>query len=145
MIFRRGGGVRPSTIGRFGVASFQEHFYSGVKEGVAAEIAPDFLLIVLLGIEILPHAGGIYMFITLVPSSVDHPGQGWVVGRALERVVRSLHLGGRKRRGRKRGLIIVSNRLSGSRSRRASVIVEEDGAVGSQGLVHDKEQEVVVL
>lgn len=85
------------------------------------------------------------MFIPLVPSSVDHSGQGWVVGCALERVVRNLHLDGGESRGRWRNKVVVANRLSGPWSRCSSVIVEENSPVGSQGLVHDKEQEVVVL
>jgi hypothetical protein len=49
------------------------------EECIPTKIPFDFLLIILVGVEILPHAGGENMLVPFVPTTINDFCEGWIV------------------------------------------------------------------
>ena len=65
----------------------QEEARSREEERITASIPLDFLLVIFLWIELLPHAGWKDMFIAFVPPAINDFGVRWVIIGAFEIIV----------------------------------------------------------
>ena len=117
----------------------------GEEEGVSAQVPPDLGRVVLVRVELLPHAGRVDVLVALVPPPVDHLGKGrivadalqesWVGQRALDPAACAIicRSGGRGGGGR----IILGRRLG--------AVVEQQLAAGADLPLHDEVVELEVL
>lgn len=76
----------------------QEKLALRKEKGIPALIPLNLRLVILLRIEILPHAGGKNMFVPLVPATINYFGVCWIVICAFNNH-RGFFLGGFRFRG----------------------------------------------
>jgi len=107
-------------------------------------------LVVLVGVEILPHGGWKDMFIPFIPATIDDFCERRIIICALNFYIACRLLARLWPIGwpGKRVIIVEVDRFGGigfGGRRRFGGIVEEDAVIGSQRMINDEVVEVVML